>query len=174
MARKKFTDEELIDMYKNYFSDKEIARAFGVHCTAVGQRRHKLGLPPLFGPGEPKKFTDEEFLNLYNRGLNDVEIAKELGVSQSTIWQRRRKLGLPSHHLRGGYRRPYSEDKRNEIYKMWKDGVPVPEIAEKLGCDVGYLHGIIGAMHVAVVDGWLEDMLEGVIKEDSNEEKKRN
>ncbi len=93
--KKKFSNEEYLNLYRKELCDVEAAKKLGVHPSTVRRRRKKLGLEPnLKGR---KKFTDEKFKELYDEGLNDREIAEKLGVSQTAVLCRRQDLGLEPH-----------------------------------------------------------------------------
>jgi len=46
-TRKKFTDQQLLDLYEQRLNDREIAEKFGVSTASVNYRRNKLRLPVI-------------------------------------------------------------------------------------------------------------------------------
>ena len=125
LVRRKFTDEQFLELYRQGLGDREIARRLGVNVGTVWIRRKKLGLPPNRPRGGPRKFTDEQLLSLYRMGLTDREIAERLGVDRSGVCVRRRMLGLPPNV------KPRIDVER--LKRLLSSGKTASQVAEELG-----------------------------------------
>ncbi|HOP08741.1 MAG TPA: hypothetical protein PK718_01830 [Candidatus Methanofastidiosa archaeon] len=121
MARK-FTDESLLELYKNGMTDKEIADELGVSQSAVNYRREKLGLPSNY---KKDMIPNDLVKDLNERGYTDKEIAERLGVSQSSVNYKRQRLGLTSNFKTG----KLSDDL---ILTLYDEGHTDREIADEL------------------------------------------
>jgi predicted transcriptional regulator len=124
MPRKpsKFSDEQLLELYDQGLTDREIAEGLGVSQAAVNYRRCKLGLKTNF---KRTGVGDKIIAALCNEGLTDKEIASVLGVTQSTVNYRRERLGLKSNYVRTKFT---DED----FLRLYHEGLPDKEIASIL------------------------------------------
>jgi len=127
---RKFTDEELIELYNRGLSDHAIARILNVYQSTVRRRRAKLGLPPHPQFCRFKRLSEEQIALIRSMWTEKpaVEIAKILGVHRHTVSSWAKKLGL-SMKRRG---RPSSVDPEL-IKKLRMKGFTYREISEKLG-----------------------------------------
>jgi predicted transcriptional regulator len=125
----KFSDEELLELYRRGLTDREISENLGVTQAAVNYRREKLELENNF---RRNTFSDDELFKLYNRGFNDREISEALDVTQAAINYRRGRLGLRTNYIR-----------ERAFLTMYKKGLPAEEIATELDAP---LHAVIHMM----------------------------
>ena len=91
--RRLFTDQQLIELHKLGFNDKEIADKLGAYRKTVGDHRRILGLK-AHDRRYRRLFTDQQLIELHEQGFNDREIGEKLGVHLSTVNYRRRMLRL--------------------------------------------------------------------------------
>lgn len=115
---RKFTDDQLIELYDEKLSDLKIGKRLGVTASAVCMRRNRLELPPHYVTGGRRKFTDDQLMELYDEKLGDAEISRKLGVSSSAVGVRRKRLELPSHYGPGRRRKPDPLDGLDQIEKV--------------------------------------------------------
>jgi len=120
---KKFSDDQLLELYNEGMTDREISIELGVSQSAVNYRREKLGLPSNYN----KEAIPDALIREYNeKGFTDREIADELGVSQASVNYRRQRLGLSSNFKK----EKLPEDRLLELYER---GYTDREMAEELG-----------------------------------------
>ena len=134
MGKKKFSDEEVLELWSQNLTDGEIAKLLGVERPSITIRRNKLGLKPNF---IRRKYTDAEFLYWYNKKLNDFEIAEKLNVSRGSIEYKRQKLGLkPNFKCDKKWRKKISESKKTfedkKLIALHEKGLVDKEIAKEL------------------------------------------
>lgn len=115
-TKKKFTDEQLIELHNKKLDDKKIAKIFKCSRRAVHGRRNKLGLEPNYknynkhsynnveeslmqeekdNIGE-EKLSDKKLIIAWCNQKNDQQIALEYKCDVSIICNKRQKLRLPS------------------------------------------------------------------------------
>ncbi len=88
-----FTDQQLIELHKLGFNDKEIADKLGAYRKTVGDHRRILGLK-AHDRRYRRLFTDQQLIELHEQGFNDREIGEKLGADRRTVNIHRRRLGL--------------------------------------------------------------------------------
>lgn len=124
MTRRKFTDEEYLELYRKGLPDNQIAKILAVDVRACWERRHKLGLPVNPRPSR-RRFTDDQLRKLHSRGLTDLEMATKLGVSYDTVVRYRTLLGLPPNKkLKWNY---------EKVVTLYQQGFGVREVAKRTG-----------------------------------------
>ena len=115
---RKFSDEELLELYREGLTDRQISERLRVTQAAVNYRRQKLGLENNY---EPSTFADDELVKLHSQGLNDREISEALSVTQAAINYRRGRLELKSNYIR-----------EKAFLDLYKRGLSAEEMARKL------------------------------------------
>ena len=121
--RRKFTDQQLTEFYRQGLVDSEIGVNLEASIATVCYHRNRLGLKAY---GKKRKFTDEQLIELYEQGLNDREIGKRLNASLSTVFFHRKKLGLKGI----GHKRLFTDQQLIEFYEQ---GLNDGEMAKRLG-----------------------------------------
>lgn len=86
--KKKFSDDDLLELWNEGLTDTEIAEILGVAMASVYRRRKKLGLPR--NPGTHRdarvyRVYDNEFHEFVMEGTAR-EIAEKLYFSRSNVW----------------------------------------------------------------------------------------
>ena len=128
---------ELIKLYKQGLTNREIGDRLGVTRSAIWHRLKQLNLSSNFlSTGLKFGKLKESFINLYlltdSRGspsLTGKQIAKKLKISMATVWKWQQQLNLPIR---------FQKCKRNaqlfnsRCYHLRKKGLTDYEIAEKL------------------------------------------
>ena len=131
-----------IELWKGGYTYDQIARALGTSIGVVSvlltRARKTYGEEIVphrrrYGRREAT-ISAEEVIDLYMKGLKTKDIAEELGISDEYVRQivhkYRKTTWLP--YRRGSKVEPYlSRDKA--IVDMYKEGVPVKELAELAG-----------------------------------------
>lgn len=74
-----------------------------------------------------------EWIRVLTLRFTDGEIARQLGVSVHTVADWRRAAGAQSPHFR------VARTRRDEAQKLVAEGIPVADIAKRLGIDRGYV-----------------------------------
>ncbi len=87
-----FTDQQLIELHKQGFNDREISEKLGAHQNTVNVHRRRLELK-VHGHRR-RLFTDQQLIELHEQGFNDREVSEKLGVSGNAVCRRRKGLGL--------------------------------------------------------------------------------
>lgn len=127
-----FNNDLAYNLWKQKKKQGEIAEILGVSVSTVSQwmRREKLK------PNGIKTWDKEKARELYDTGeYSDKEIAEAVGVSESTIQHWRTAEELPAHK-KPARNRPKSYRKswdKEEAMRMYREGVPVKDIAAKFG-----------------------------------------
>ncbi len=96
-STRRFTDEQLIDLYDQGLVDRVIGEKLGSSTSIVWESRVRLGLK---ANGIPRIFSDQQLIDLHIQGLTDIEISKKLGSSSGSVWKHRNRLGLKINHAR--------------------------------------------------------------------------
>lgn len=94
----KFTDEELLELYRQGLTDNEIADRLGVTPPAVHYRLQKLGL--LNNCHTEEIVNPEQVQILHHMGVTTVGIALVLQTNVMTISQQLKELGLKDNYYR--------------------------------------------------------------------------
>ncbi len=90
-STRRFTDQQLIDLYDQGLVDRVIGEKLGTSSSTVWESRVRLGLK---ANGIPRIFSDQQLIDLHKQGLTDTEISKKLGSSSGLVWKHRNRLGL--------------------------------------------------------------------------------
>ena len=97
MKRKNFTEEEISEIKRLYFDERQnkekIGREFGCSEQVIRRLFNEQGWESR-RQGESSKLSDEEFRRLDQLGISDEEIEQRFGLTHGAINFRRRKLGL--------------------------------------------------------------------------------
>lgn len=128
---RRFTHEELQELYNKGLSDGEIAREIGSVKSTIYQWRHRNNLPPnVKNQTHKTKYDYAEFRRLWDKGLSDSKIAKAVGCAMSTVNRWRMLEGLASHGLSGSV--PVFD--RARMRELYDKGLNDPAIAREIGC----------------------------------------
>ena len=89
-------NERRLNLYKQGFSDGEIAEKVGVKVSTIRSWRLKRELSPNHKRGGSLKLSEQlKRLSLYFKGLTDRELSEKLGISTFTVKHWRRSMELP-------------------------------------------------------------------------------
>ncbi len=84
-----------LDLYRQGYSDREIAERLGwsTECIAGWRRRNNLK------PNPREKVSDhDKRMELYNKGLTDADVGKKCWATQQAIFMWRKRNNLPAHN----------------------------------------------------------------------------
>ena len=124
-------DAELARLWEEGLFVRDIAARMGIAIDTVRRRRRRLCLPERpRGRSPAAAERDRELARLWEEGVPKAEIASRLGICMSFASARRKALGLP---MRRGGSPPVPEERDRELARLWKEGLPVAEIAARLG-----------------------------------------
>ena len=131
-----FNNDLAYNLWKQGKNDKEIAGILRLSSQTVFKWRQRKNLSAN-SRGGPKggRTWAEQARKLYEAGHSDGEIAKAVGVSTGAVQHWRVSEGLPVHK-KPDRNRPKSNRKswdRDEAMRMYRDGVPVKDIAARFG-----------------------------------------
>ena len=144
--------EELAKLWRAGAEVDDIAQHFGVSRSAVISKvayiRKSMNLPNRTAWSNERL---ELLKKLWYEDLTLKQIADELGISSVWVASKARGLGLPPPMERhawvtGLYQkgpRKWTDDKIDELKKLWLEGKPIDEIAAHFGISVRGLQGII-------------------------------
>ena len=128
--------QEALRLWRDGYSDVEIAKKLGVTPKVIHYWRSKTKLEPnksstsRGGEGAEQSFraiADEEAMQLYEEGWPDSEMAMYFGVSAYAVANWRRKYNLKSN------KRKQDEEMLRQIQDMADMGCTVREIAKAMG-----------------------------------------
>lgn len=126
MPRRKFSDEQLLELYSRGLPLRQIARTLGVHESTVKRRRRELGLQPR--PRCTKLASlESKFVELWQKGLTYRQISAALSVDVKTVWLWRKRLRLMSR------RSKRTTDLKRVLYLFKVKRMGYEEIARELG-----------------------------------------
>jgi ribonucleoside-diphosphate reductase alpha chain len=121
------SNDEILSLYAEGFSDYEIADRLDCSASTVQRRRaNELGLDPNGNGGRNPgdvSFDSERFERLYDDGRTDGEIAAELGISAATVGQHRATQSL--------------EPNGDPVKAVVQPSTLTPDLAELLGMWIG-------------------------------------
>jgi orotate phosphoribosyltransferase-like protein len=92
----KFSDEKLLELYRQGLTDKEIADELGVKPPAVRYRLQKLGLKN--NCHEEKPTTPQQVKILHSLGVTSVGIALILQTNVQIVSEVLKQLGLKDNY----------------------------------------------------------------------------
>lgn len=94
----KITDHDLLDLYRQGLTNRDIAHKLEVSQAAVHYRLQKLGLTNNCHRNQ--KVDTEQIRILHSMGLTNVGIALLLKTNAAAISERLKKLGLADNYYR--------------------------------------------------------------------------
>jgi predicted transcriptional regulator len=98
MNMRKFSEEELLELYRQGFTNKEIADRLGVSEPAVYYRLERLQLAN--NCHKDQQVDLEQVKILHSTGLTTIGIALLLRANAATISQYLKELGLQDNYYR--------------------------------------------------------------------------
>lgn len=103
---------------------------------------------------------------LRDQQMSNKQIAKKLGVSPATIGKY-----LPSSRKS---RAKLSENDKNEIFELWRDGELVADIADTYNCSVATIYKLLKDRGISLrgKKSEKEEKVEGILPEQEQEEAK--
>ena len=129
---KKFSHEELLELYQKGMTDGEIAREIGSVKSTIYKWRHRNELPPNGKPQDGgSKYDYKKFRELWDRGLSDTKIAEACGCAASTVSRWRMLYGLKTRGVSGSAPRL----DRGRIRELYDRGWSDEKIAREMGCN---------------------------------------
>ena len=143
LAKKDINKEETLELYNSKMKVKEIAKKLNVSVVTIRTYIKELkeeGKVQNNGKEERK----EEALELYNQGLEIKEIAKRLNVTAVTINTYIKELIEEGRiQERKDLKQRKKEEKKEEVLRLYKQGIETKEIAKKLNLADSTIHRYI-------------------------------
>jgi predicted transcriptional regulator len=102
---------------------------------------------------KPGRVDRARLLALWRQDIPVGEIAQEVGCTPRTVYKIAKAAGI--HEASGPRPRARRQDPvdRARVLAMWRQGVPVGEIAEAVGCRPGTVYKIAEAAGAYVISG---------------------
>ncbi|MGE4293332.1 MAG: hypothetical protein AB7E32_14120 [Desulfovibrio sp.] len=137
MAEEVSWDE--IDTLLGIVPDRTLAALSGYTSNAIGQRRIKNYIEPVFGLGKWRDDVDWTLVDARLGKVSDSQLARELGVAQGAVWTRRTKKGIPPYKNDSGTpqkrtSRPRASNIAWEQYDHMLGTMPDVQLAKIIGC----------------------------------------
>ena len=139
LAKKDINKEETLELYNSKMKVKEIAKKLNVSVVTIRTYIKELkeeGKVQNNGKEERK----EEALELYNQGLEIKEISKRLNVTAVTINTYIKEL---IEEGRIEERKNLKQRKKEEVLRLYNQGIETKEIAKKLNLAYSTIHRYI-------------------------------
>jgi transcriptional regulator with XRE-family HTH domain len=129
-------------------SDQELADRYGRSAKTIKSWRALYGLAR-----KPGRVDRARLLALWRKDMPAGEIAQEVGCTPRTVYKIAKAAGI--HEASGARPRARRQDPvdRTRLLAMWRQGVPVGEIAEAVGCKPGTVYKIAEAAGAYVISG---------------------
>ena len=124
--KRKFTDQEFLELYNKGFNDRDIADKLNVTSAAVFQRRKKFGKSPTGLRKQGTEITDytrRKIVRMYKNGKSMNKISKKIGIHPSTV----SKILLKLQHKTRTQIEAFAlgHNGLQPLNKRWKKLVPV-------------------------------------------------
>jgi transcriptional regulator with XRE-family HTH domain/DNA-binding CsgD family transcriptional regulator len=129
-------------------SDQELADRYGRSVKTIKSWRALYGLAR-----KPSRVDRARLLALWRQDIPAGEIAQEVGCTPRTVYKIAKAAGI--HEASGPRLRARRQDPvdRAQVLAMWRQGAPVGEIAEAVGCKPGTVYKIAEAAGAYVISG---------------------
>ena len=129
--------EKIIDLHNKGLVPTEIAKKLDLTWGAVYARLRSVGITPHrtypLAPVVPTK----DIIDLHNEGLSPGEIAARLNMGYVPVWDRLRYAVITPHV---SPLREKAKAHRQEILKLYGEGLNQKQIAERLGISLGFVY----------------------------------
>ena len=147
------TDQQIIDLYKEVRSGNKVVQMLGVgDQTVYGVLRDNgietTGLEEY--RDRVRAFDDkamEDVIGRYQSGENATQIAKHYGVTNGTVLVSLRKAGIEIRESKP----PLSAEEKEEIVRLYKEGVSMKEIGKRLGRMEATIRNFLNKSHRDIV-----------------------
>lgn len=157
MRVKKYSDNEIVEVYLQYQSQNKAAEVLGIGRETVARTVRSQGIKLTGrknnGKNQPQtKITDIQLIEA-TKTMNCVEIARMYDMSAERVYRRARKLGLNVNSVGGGghYRRRQSNIGKTSEYD---EGVTLKKVQAKYH-DVCQICGLM-VDDTAIVNGHIK------------------
>lgn len=157
MRVKKYSDNEIVEVYLQYQSQNKAAEVLGIGRETVARTVRSQGIKLTGrknnGKNQPQtKITDSQLIEA-TKTMNCVEIARMYDMSAERVYRRARKLGLNVNSVGGGghYRRRQSNIGKTSEYD---EGVTLKKVRAKYH-DVCQICGLM-VDDTAIVNGHIK------------------
>lgn len=157
MRVKKYSDNEIVEVYLQYQSQNKAAEVLGIGRETVARTVRSQGIKLTGrknnGKNQPQtKITDIQLIEA-TKTMNCVEIAQMYDMSAERVYRRARKLGLNVNSVGGGghYRRRQSNIGKTSEYD---EGVTLKKVRAKYH-DVCQICGLM-VDDTAIVNGHIK------------------
>lgn len=157
MRVKKYSDNEIVEVYLQYQSQNKAAEVLGIGRETVARTVRSQGIKLTGrknnGKNQPQtKITDRQLIEA-TKTMNCVEIARMYDMSAERVYRRARKLGLNVNSVGGGghYRRRQSNIGKTSEYD---EGVTLKKVRAKYH-DVCQICGLM-VDDTAIVNGHIK------------------
>lgn len=157
MRVKKYSDNEIVEVYLQYQSQNKAAEVLGIGRETVARTVRSQGIKLTGrknnGKNQPQtKITDIQLIEA-TKTMNCVEIARMYDMSAERVYRRARKLGLNVNSVGGGghYRRRQSNIGKTSEYD---EGVTLKKVRAKYH-DVCQICGLM-VDDTAIVNGHIK------------------
>lgn len=157
MRVKKYSDNEIVEVYLQYQSQNKAAEVLGIGRETVARTVRSQGIKLTGrknnGKNQPQtKITDIQLIEA-TKTMNCVEIAQMYDMSAERVYRRARKLGLNVNSVGGGghYRRRQSNIGKTSEYD---EGVTLKNVRAKYH-DVCQICGLM-VDDTAIVNGHIK------------------
>ncbi len=141
MPEYKLTDEQInkiISLYNEGVSCLKLAKRFGFSSSVIMKHLKRKNIEIRDRSFYSKLLSPEqeaEVINIYTtQNLNSIEIAKVFNVSKSNILLVLKKYNIERRNARF-YNDKLTFEQETEIVNLYRQGIPVTEIADKFGTD---------------------------------------
>lgn len=157
MRVKKYSDNEIVEVYLQYQSQNKAAEVLGIGRETVARTVRSQGIKLTGrknnGKNQPQtKITDSQLIEA-TKTMNCVEIARMYDMSAERVYRRARKLGLNVNSVGGGghyHRRQSNIGKASE----YDEGVTLKKVRAKYH-DICQICGLM-VDDTAIVNGHIK------------------
>lgn len=139
------TNNEMIELYENGATLKEVSKIAGCGLETVRRRLIKAGIDTSLKTTYSLNIPKEEILRLYDNELQVCEIAEIAGCTSGTISYHLTQLGVVKRDT-GRYNLNIS---KSEILRLYNEGVKTSVIAEIAGCGTANISNHLNNMGIS-------------------------
>lgn len=140
-------DEKLLALRKEGLPLKEIGQRLGRHPEAVRSRLRRLGFPPSKTRRAWTPDEDARLRQLRVEGWELAELAAILRRTPASVKSRLSYLGLQQPGPKTRKPCPKTARFRRELAELYRQGLPLAEIARRLDVGPGCLKRTLAALH---------------------------